>query len=78
MWNYRVLKQTYKSENKTYTTYDVVEVYYNKVGNPNGYCAASLTEWETLKDLKGTHRLMGLAFKRPVLVLKGKKLVEEK
>jgi len=50
--------------------FSIIEVYYNDKGEPDGYAeVSSLQNWESMKDLKGTYKLIGGAFKKPVLNL---------
>ena len=63
MWNYRVCKQKVNGE----VLWRLQEVYYRKDGTILGYAEASVDNWESLKDLKGTLKLMQKAFDKPVL-----------
>ena len=38
-WNYRVVKQTYEADPELV----IQEVYYDKDGNPSGYCSTRLS-----------------------------------
>lgn len=49
-WNYRVVRYVANGE----TLYGLMEAYYDEEGKPNGYCAATVTDWESLDDLRGT------------------------
>ena len=55
-WCYRVVK--YKAHGKQY--WGIREVY-----DGNSYCSASVDDWETREDLKGTLELMLKAFDKP-------------
>lgn len=80
-WNYRVMKETCtlrvaKSCSIASTTYRIVEVYYNvkKINTskkyesiPSTYCEAHIDGWDTMKDLRGTLKMMLKAFDKPVI-----------
>ena len=82
-WNYRVCTRifSYKKEfpkapemskMEDQRIFSILEVYYDKDGNVNGYIDEtknSLAAWEDYDDLKGTHELMKLAFEKPILDL---------
>ncbi|MCM1564576.1 MAG: hypothetical protein NC238_01220 [Dehalobacter sp.] len=81
-WNYRIgtkifsYKEEFKECNPELAAHDdirmfsIIEVYYDENGTPNGYAEVSaLQNWETIKDLRGTHKLIGKAFKNSVLDL---------
>lgn len=68
-WNYRMCQ--YKK--KGYTLYSIREVFYAADGKTiEGHTDASVHDWETLEDLKGTLNLMRTAFKKPLLILPAK------
>lgn len=62
-WNYRVCRYTTQGV----VLVSLVEVYYNAAGEPESYGLASVTDWETVEDLRGTVALMQEAFTKPVL-----------
>ena len=65
MWNYRVVKS--KQKDDTYL-YKIQEIYYEADGKTiKGYCPASVEDWETLKDLRGTLEKMLDACDKPVI-----------
>lgn len=68
-WNYRVIHTRIEPDPilQNSDLYDIKEVYYDKDGSVLGYSEASVTEWDTLDNLKGTLKLMMKAFDRPVL-----------
>ena len=82
-WNYRVCTRifSYKKEfpkapemskMEDQRIFSILEVYYDKDGNVNGYIDEtknSLAGWEDYEDLVGTHTLMKKAFDKPILDL---------
>ena len=62
-WNYRVCKYEVNDQ----TLYAVREVYYDDDGLPDGFCDASVDNWESVEDLRGTLEHMLRAFDAPVL-----------
>lgn len=68
-WNYRVVKAAVTNEltGTTEEMYHVREVYYDDTGKPTGYCGASVSNWETVEDLKSSVELMRQAFDKPVV-----------
>lgn len=68
-WNYRIIRD------KDY--YSIREVYYEK-GKPTSWTKDGVTvHGEDYKDLVYGFFLMEKAFRKPVLVIKKNKLVEE-
>ena len=82
-WNYRIIRQDdripddYCSWEYMEPWYSIMEVYYNDQGEPNGWCDADSPHGNNIEDLKGCIRLMRLAVMKPVLVIRGNKLIEE-
>jgi len=62
-WNYRVCR--YTTEGVVF--FSILEVYYNAAGEPDGYCSASLAEWDTFEDLSGTVAMLHTALTKPIL-----------
>jgi hypothetical protein len=60
-WNYRV------AVNVDEDCYDLIECYYDKEGNIESWCSASVCGWEHKEDIKSTLEKMLAAFdKEPV------------
>lgn len=83
-WNYRIGTKvfSYKKEfegkeghEKLAThpdsrLFSIIEVYYDESNKPNGYAEVNpLSDWEDIKDLRGTHKLIKGAFTKPILDL---------
>lgn len=79
-WNYRIgthvfsYKQVFTdnpklADQKDSRLFSIIEVYYDKNGNPNSYVdkANPLNNWESLEDLKGTVDLVKLALGKPII-----------
>lgn len=70
-WNNRVVKITTPygtdGEVEAEVTFEICEVYYNRYGNPCGYCAASAMGDDTIESLKEVYERMSEAFDNPVL-----------
>ena len=62
-WNYRVCRYRKNGE----TLFGIREVYYDARGRIKGLTDASVDDWETHTDLKGTLTLMAKALDRPLL-----------
>lgn len=62
MWNYRVIKV--KDEDEDF--YEVCEVYYDPMGLPMGYCAASVIS-EKLSEVGEVLDMMREALSKPVI-----------
>lgn len=76
-WNHRVIKKKYKGTKQYY--YEIHEVYYDEDGKIYGWTENACEVYgESLQDLKNGYKQMESAFKLPILVEKGKRLVEEK
>lgn len=69
MWNYRVIKDG--------NNYRVVEVFYDDNGEIEGWVDSTdmILSWDNYDDLKGTAEKVLYAFDKPVLIIKGEKLV---
>lgn len=65
-YNYRIIKDE--------QGYTIHEVYYTK-GKPTMWTDEVVPHGETLKELKEDFKLYRQAFKRPILEVRGKKLV---
>ena len=65
-WQYQIIK--------TKNGYQICEVYYTK-GKPTMWTDEVSPSGETLKELKEDFKLYRQAFKRPILEVKGKKLI---
>jgi hypothetical protein len=81
-WNYRVVKMAdevkLKGFPKSYS-YGIYEVYYDKKGKPIGWSSDPM--WpigEDLAELLGDFDYMHQAFSRPILELRGNKLIASK
>lgn len=81
-WNYRIgtkifsYKKEFEGKNEKLAEhpdtrlFSIVEVYYDDEGIPNGYTEPNpLSNWEDLKDLKGTFKLIKLAFDKFIIDL---------
>jgi hypothetical protein len=68
-WNYRVCKTKNDGPlpDDDPFLYHIREVYYDKDGQIQGYAAASVDNWTSLEDLRGTVESMLRAFDKPVL-----------
>ena len=68
-WNNRVVRITtrYESSGEVEVAFEICEVYYNRYGNPCGYCAASASGEDTIENLKEVYERMSEAFDNPVL-----------
>lgn len=62
MWNYRVVKGDTDSP-----CYSIYEVHYTKSGKISGWCETGLSNWENVRELKGTVHLISKAFQLPIL-----------
>jgi hypothetical protein len=69
-WNYRIVKEN--------GDYEVREVYYTKDDEITSWTTSSKStlSWDNYKELHGTYKLIGSAFKKPILEVVGNKLVE--
>lgn len=65
-WNYRVIEHPRNDWGELW--YEVCEVYYNKDGEPMGYCRSTVGS-ETLDGVRENLTLLGQALSRPVLKL---------
>ena len=81
-WNYRIgtyvfsYKETFPNnpklaENEDERLFSIIEVYYDKKGNPEAYSdkVKPLADWEILSDLIGTVDLVKLALSKPIIDL---------
>ena len=82
MWNYRIGTKVQKVKLDKKTVYKerlffIFECYYNENKIPNGYPEKidklkfpnPLANWTTMKDLKGTYKLIEKAFDKPIIDL---------
>lgn len=80
-WNYRVVKEKkfHNEELGHYDNYRIVEVFYDEKGNIKDWCdcCESILDWDNYDDLKGSAEYVLEAFKKPVLIVKGKELIKE-
>lgn len=58
-WNYRVCNVD--------GLFSIQEVYYDDDNKPNGFCNASVDNWESTEDLKSTLESMLRAFDKPII-----------
>lgn len=77
-WNYRIGTKWYAYPETLAKTvgrkgeriFSIFECYYDKKLKPNGYIEKNpLANWDDIKDLKCTHKLIAGAFKKPILDL---------
>lgn len=76
-WNYRIGTKWYvypetlvKIGKPGERVFSIIECYYDKKLKPNGYIErCALSNWDNLKDLLGTYKLIAGAFKKPILDL---------
>jgi len=72
-WNYRILR---KSDENLYLYY-IAEVYYDKKGIIKGWCdRKDILEWDDLRDLNVTIRLLQDVIGKPILEEKDSTLIE--
>ena len=64
-WNYRVVKDDCEEG-----YYEIMEVYYDKEGNINGYADTGCPYGESLEGVKRCLELMSKALDEPILQLK--------
>ena len=70
-WNYRIIKNT------QFSTYAIHEVYYKEDGSIEGSTESPVyVLGETIDELRADIGYMQDAFTKPVLVYRGRKLVE--
>lgn len=72
-WNYRVVKHDCEED-----YYEVVEVYYDKEGNINGYADTGCPYGESLEGIKRCLGLISKALDEPILQLSGFKNIPSK
>ena len=65
-WNYRVVKQTYETEQESEQEFVIQEVYYDQDGKPSGYCSAYLSG-ESIESLEWMIDKLRKALLEPVL-----------
>lgn len=84
-WNYRILRKPLSKNLDDGYTYAIHEVYYSKSGKPKWWAEdpeTSMRIYHTgdsvkgAKSLKAYMNMMKQAFKRPVLEIKGNKLID--
>lgn len=71
-WNYRVVTKKHINPLtfEEYRVFDIAECYYNKNDELEGYSEKrEFFEWDRIKDMKSTHKLIGKAFLKPVIDL---------
>lgn len=81
-WNHRVATRVFSykqvfvnnpklAKMKDQRLFSIIEVYYDKDGNPTGYVDTKnhLTDWEDMDDLKGTYEMIASAFTKPIIDL---------
>ncbi len=68
-WNYRIVQS-----HDDPPSFSVYEVYWRR-NKPCGWCEASVCDWDTLEDLKGTIKHMQRALSQPMLQQDGDTLV---
>lgn len=81
-WNYRIgtklfsYSKEFEGKNEKLANhpdsrlFSIIEVYYDETGIPNGYTEPNpLANWESLDDLKGTLKLVELAFTKSIIDL---------
>ena len=69
VWSYRVLKQQYEGkggESSALVEYGIVEVYFEKDGEPVGYCDPHVLG-DTVDELRRVLAMMRDAIDKPVL-----------
>ena len=64
MWNYRIIKTTNEVTKEDYL--EICEVYYNHIGKPAGYCAATVGS-ETEEGLKEVLQMMSFALEKAAI-----------
>ena len=64
MWNYRIVKTT--DDVTKEDSFEVCEVYYNHIGKPAGYCAATVGS-ETEEGLKEVLQMMSSALEKATI-----------
>lgn len=67
MWNYRIVQAIDKEIDEDEPVLILAEVYYDRIGNPYGWCNAIITG-ETVSELKRVHEMIEEAFDKPTLL----------
>lgn len=82
-WNYRILRKPMDPivwsnvEGEKLYLYTIIEVYYDKDRNIEGWCEhKDILEWDELRDLTGTIKLLQSVIGKPILEEKDGTLVE--
>jgi hypothetical protein len=64
-WNYRLCQYTVRGT----VLFGIREVHYNDDDTMKGVTRASIDDWETADDVRGTLKMMRSAVKQPILIL---------
>lgn len=77
-WNYRTIKQTFRTEAGVTETYRIHEVYYDDSGKIDGWSQGPIAPYgESIEELKADLSYLAAALEKPVLVDVNGLLVEE-
>lgn len=75
-WNYRVRQRNGKDfDGEEYVTFDIIETYYNEVGELEGWTSEIAPQGETLYELHQDMERMRQAFEKPVLIIETTELL---